>query len=52
VKQASSSAVIYAAFNFTLITDFSLDKITSQYLEVADLAQFDLIATVDNSSEK
>ncbi len=35
-----------------IITDFSLDKITNQYFDVADLAQFDLIATVDNSSEK
>ncbi len=35
-----------------IITDFSLDKITNQYFDVADLAQFDLITMVDNSSQK
>jgi uncharacterized tellurite resistance protein B-like protein len=34
-----------------IITDTYLDKITSQYFEISELPQFDLISIADNSEE-
>lgn len=34
-----------------IITDTYLDKITSQYFEISELQQFDLISIADNSQD-
>ena len=34
-----------------IITDTFLDKITSQYFEISELPQFDLISIADNNKQ-